>query len=126
MGSKELSRRSQLLRTIGHPTRLMILTELAKGVKCVTAIQQLLDVPQPNVSQHLTVLKDSGLVASYKDGVSRCYYLVKPGLVRALLGVLDRDYPAAAPPKKGVCPARRKKTERVHGACRTCRKRRSA
>ncbi len=125
MGSKELPERSQLLRTISHPTRLMILTELAKGVKCVIAIQELLSVSQPNVSQHLTVLKDGGLVASCKDGVSRCYYLVKPGMVKALLRVLDRDYPTAAPPKKGVCPARRKKTGRARGACRKCRKRRS-
>jgi ArsR family transcriptional regulator len=69
----------------------MILEELMNGTKCVSDIRDLLDVPQPNVSQHLAVLKEHGLVAARKDGVSRCYYLARPGLVRGLFEALGRD-----------------------------------
>lgn len=94
MKEREMSRYARLLRVVAHPTRLMILAELLKGTKCVNDIRDLLEVPQPNVSQHLAVLKGNGLVAARKDGVSRCYYLSKPGLVEGLFATLKRAGPA--------------------------------
>lgn len=82
---------AQLLRVMAHPTRLQILRELARGTKCVTNICCLLDMAQPNVSQHLALLKQSGLVACQKQGVMRCYELTRPGLVRALLALLEAE-----------------------------------
>ena len=86
---------ARILKAASHPTRLMILAELTKGIRCVSRIQNLLEVRQGNLSQHLAALRESGLVASHRDGVFRCYYLTKPGLVKALLDVLSRDYPTA-------------------------------
>lgn len=111
---------ARLLRIVAHPTRLLILDELAHGMKCVNDIQELVDVPQPNVSQHLAVLKRSGLVVCHKDGISRCYHLAKPGLVRDLFTVLGRDYPtvkvgdpercrAARRPRRRLRPTRQKR-----------------
>ncbi len=94
METERISDYARLLRIIAHPTRLMILAELMKGTKCVNDIRDLLEVPQPNVSQHLAVLKENGLVAARKDGVSRCYYLSKPGLVEGLFAALKRADPA--------------------------------
>jgi len=89
----EIRERAELLRLLGHPTRLLILQELARGVKCVTDIQDLLDIPQPNVSQHLAVLRQARIVDYYEEGRLRCYYLLRPALVAALLGFLEGDYP---------------------------------
>ena len=94
MQAKAISSWAGLLKILAHPTRLMILTELAEAEKCVNDIRDLLAVRQPNVSQHLAVLKDGGLVASRKDGTRRCYHLVRPGLIRELLAVLNRYPPS--------------------------------
>ena len=96
MESGKISDYARLLRIIAHPTRLMILAELMKGTKCVNDIRDLLEVPQPNVSQHLAVLKKNGLVAARKDGVSRCYYLSKSGLVKGLFTTLKREHTGPA------------------------------
>jgi len=98
---------ARLLRIVAHPTRLMILDELSRGMKCVNDIQELLDVPQPNVSQHLAVLKRSGLVLCRKDGVARCYHLAKPGLVKDLFAVLGRRYRTAKIGDRAGCRAAR-------------------
>lgn len=87
---------ARLLRTIAHPTRLMILKELVQGTKCVNDIRELVELSQPNVSQHLALLKGSGLVASRKQGVRRCYSLTAPVLIKGLFATLGSEREAAA------------------------------
>ena len=53
---------TQLLLTLAEPTRLRILNCLAAAPLFVSDLQAVLDLPQPTVSRHLTVLKRSGLV----------------------------------------------------------------
>ncbi len=84
---------AEMLKAVAHPVRLMILAELLEGPKCVTAIRELLKVRQPNVSQHLSVLKHGGLVGFNRDGAFRCYYLPKPAQVRAIFRLLESHYP---------------------------------
>lgn len=84
----EMQRNAELLRVLAHPTRLMILEALTKGIRCVNELQDLLAVPQPNMSQHLAALKQKGLVTSHKDGTKRCYQLPDPALVKKLLSLL--------------------------------------
>lgn len=98
---KKISEKAELLRVLGHPIRLRVLEELHKGVKCVSDIQELLDVSQSNISQHLALLRRYGLVDYYEDGQLRCYYLCKPELVTALLDFINRSYPTK-PPEKAV------------------------
>jgi DNA-binding transcriptional ArsR family regulator len=88
---------AETLRAAAHPVRLMILAELLEGPKCVTDIRELLKARQPNVSQHLSVLKHAGLVTFSRDGAFRCYYLPRPGQVRAVFKLLQRDYPTVSP-----------------------------
>ena len=96
---------AELLRAVAHPVRLAILAEMVKGPKCVNHIRELLDVPQPNVSQHLTVLRHSGLVAFYRQGRRRCYYLPRPALVTALFEFLRGEYPTVKPSREAVLAA---------------------
>jgi ArsR family transcriptional regulator, arsenate/arsenite/antimonite-responsive transcriptional repressor len=93
MKNCSLRDKASLLRLLGHPTRLAILQELSDGVKCVTDIQDLLDVPQSNVSQHLTALRREKIVDFHEDGKLRCYFIVRPKLVKSLLRFLDGEYP---------------------------------
>jgi len=105
----------ELLKVIAHPVRIRILEELVKGVKCVSDFEDFLELRQPNISQHLSLLRQSGVVDYYVDGRLRCYFLVDP-LVPDLLGVLEKDYhetlprPACCPvTKKGTYPGERRR-----------------
>lgn len=80
-----------LLRAFAHPTRLAILQELSKGPKCVTDLEDLLPARQANLSQHLALLRHTQLVDFAQDAQTRCYYLAKPRLTRALLDELARN-----------------------------------
>ncbi len=93
MKSLSIREQAEILRQLGHPTRLAILQELMKGGKCVTDIRDLLEVPQANVSQHLTVLRQQRIVDYSEDGKLRCYYLKRPTLVRALFEFISGEYP---------------------------------
>jgi len=84
---------ADLLRLLGHPVRLSLLEELAKAPKCVTDIQDLLEVRQANVSQHLSVLRQAKIVDYHEDGNQRCYYILRPGLVRDLMRFIQREHP---------------------------------
>jgi ArsR family transcriptional regulator len=85
--------KAELLRILGHPVRLRILKELSKGKKCVCDIQDLLGIPQPNISQHLLLLRRYQIIDYTEDGVLRCYFITKPGLVRDLFDFVKKDYP---------------------------------
>ena len=93
MKDLDLRRKAELLRVLAHPTRLAILEELAAGAKCVTDIQDLLDVPQSNVSQHLAALRRERVVDFHEDGNLRCYYVTRPKLAKGLLRFVCGEYP---------------------------------
>jgi ArsR family transcriptional regulator len=108
MRNSDAAGRADLLKVLSHPTRLAILAELLKGVKCVNDMAELLARPQANVSQHLMALRESGLVECRHDGLFRCYYLTRPGLVHDLLEVLGKAYPVIAPSAEELARAREK------------------
>ena len=87
----DVRRWAEKLQAVGHPIRLRIVMELLKGTKCVNDIRDLTAVRQPAVSQHLRVLRQSGLVDYRKRGTSRCYFLVSRSLVQKLIGLLQRE-----------------------------------
>jgi DNA-binding transcriptional ArsR family regulator/sulfur relay (sulfurtransferase) complex TusBCD TusD component (DsrE family) len=110
-----LGQKVELLKVISHPVRIRILEELVKGVKCVSDFEDFLELRQPNISQHLSILRQSGIVDYYVDGRLRCYFLVDP-LIPDLLGLLGKDYhetlprPACCPlTKKGTYPGERRR-----------------
>ena len=79
---------AELLKALAHPTRLQIVAELLKGTKCVSDIQEILPASQANISQHLTVLRNAGIVNFAQDGSQRCYFVSRSKLVAAILSQL--------------------------------------
>jgi len=67
---KELER---IFKGLADTNRLRILNLLLHGELCVCDIQHVLASPQPNVSRHLTYLRNSGLVLDRREGF-RVYY----------------------------------------------------
>lgn len=79
---------AQLFKALAHPTRLLIVEKLLEEEKCVNDIQELLNVSQPNISQHLNILKFSGIVDFRQDGNLRCYFLREPQKMKKLIQAL--------------------------------------
>ena len=112
---RSLGKRIELLRIIAHPVRIRILDELTRGVKCVSDFEEFLEISQPNVSQHLSVLRRFGVIDYYMDGRLRCYFLRDP-IIPDIVEVLNRDYhhELPAPPccpvtKRGIYPGGRRR-----------------
>jgi len=83
-----------VLRAIAEPNRRAILQLVATGEMAAGEIARHFDVTRPAISQHLTVLKEAGLVAERRDGTRRLYRLRPDGLAE-LRGFLGELWPEA-------------------------------
>ncbi len=59
----------RLYRALASPSRLRILSLLARRSLCVNGLARALGISQPAVSQHLEVLREAGLVKGERMGV---------------------------------------------------------
>ncbi len=110
MNDLDLRRKADLLRTLAHPVRLAILKELARGAKCVSDIQELLAISQPNISQHLQALRREQIVDFYGDGNLRCYYITRPTLMEALCALITREHKVSIRPVDEIrCEGKRRR-----------------
>lgn len=57
-----------VFKALADPTRLKILECIRKGEKCICEIIPYTAKSQPNVSQHLKVLKNAGVIDERKEG----------------------------------------------------------
>jgi ArsR family transcriptional regulator len=110
-----VGKRIDLLKVIAHPARIKILEDLVLGVKCVSDFEDSLDISQPNVSQHLKLLRSHHIVDYFVDGRLKCYFLKEP-LIPDLLELLKKEYdediaaPACCPvTKRGSYPGERRR-----------------
>lgn len=69
------------LRAIAEPHRRRILTLVRDRELCAGEIASQFEVSRPAVSQHLTVLKEAGLVEERRNGTRRLYRARPEGLV---------------------------------------------
>src|SRR6266545_6517906 len=82
---------AEVLKTLASPRRIEILHELARGPMEVGRLAEAIGATQPNVSQHLAVLRVAGVVEAERDGREVRYRLADPdvmvacGLMRAVL-----------------------------------------
>ncbi len=81
---------SNFFNALSHPVRVEIVTELLKGTKCVSDIKELIAINQPNVSQHLSILKAKNIVDWQQEGKRKCYFLKKPKLIKNILNALQK------------------------------------
>jgi len=84
---------ARLLRIMAHPVRLMILSALGEHPQCVRDLNMLVPIVQAHLSQHMAALRKAGLVDCHVCGPLRCYYIIRPTLVKKLLRLLSQDHP---------------------------------
>jgi DNA-binding transcriptional ArsR family regulator len=66
---------AERFRLLSEPTRLRLLWLVAERERCVGDLAQELGCTQANVSKHLSMLADAGLLQRRKEGL-HCYHLV--------------------------------------------------
>lgn len=81
---------AEILKVIGHPIRLIILSGLMERKSCVKDIWDCLGLPQATVSQHLAVLKNKKIIKSKKIGVKR-EYSIEHHFVKSILEILKKE-----------------------------------
>lgn len=82
-------------RVIGEPMRIRILDRLRGGEASVLELAVALDASQQNVSKHLGVLHDAGIVSRRKDGTHVYYAIADEGvleLCEQVCGGLQRQF----------------------------------
>ncbi len=70
--------KANILKALGHPTRLWMAEQLANGEKCVCELAEHIDADFSTISKHLTVLKQAGVVIDEKRGKQVFYRLKVP------------------------------------------------
>jgi predicted transcriptional regulator len=78
--NQEQLRLANMFKALGNPVRLAIVQHLAECDRCICGdIVAALPLAQSTVSQHLKVLKDSGLILGEIEGPATCYCLDQEG-----------------------------------------------
>ena len=80
--------RARILKALGHPARLYMVEELAKGERCVCKLTELVGMDTSTVSRHLTVLKAAGSVKDEKRGL-QVFYTLRIPCVLSLFGCIE-------------------------------------
>jgi len=84
---------AEVLKTLANPRRLEIIHRLAQGPCEVGRLAEEIGASQPNISQHLSVLRAAGIVDAERDGREVRYRLADPDVIVAcniMRGVLQR------------------------------------
>lgn len=88
------------LRSVADPTRLRLLSLLARGEFAVSELTEILGQSQPRVSRHLRLMSEAGLLERFRELHWVYYRLAAEGegaeLARTLLGLVDREDPLVA------------------------------
>jgi len=76
-----------VFKALADPTRLKILECIGKGEKCICEVIPYTGKSQPNVSQHLKVLKNAGLVDERKEGTKILIKISNPKIFDVITSV---------------------------------------
>ena len=73
-----------ILKALSHPTRLRIVNLIRENKPCVKGIEEALGLAQPNISQHLSLLRNIGIVEAEREGNQVCYRIKNPVVLKLL------------------------------------------
>lgn len=82
---------SQLLKSLSHPDRLLLLCQLTQGEFCVGELERLVGVGQPSLSQQLGILRKDELVSTRREG-KQIYYSIASEDALAVLQLLYQRF----------------------------------
>lgn len=82
----------RVLKALASPIRIAILQFLHNGPSCVTLPSMKLGISQPNLSKHLQILREAGLINCRARGTQHCYFICRPTLMGPLFGLLEQKH----------------------------------
>ena len=88
---EDIERASRSLKAMSHPLRLRILCTLGEKEVSVQEIVECVGTSQSNISQHLAILRDKGILASRKDA-NRVYYRVGDTRTLRLIDMMQQVF----------------------------------
>lgn len=84
---EDIDRASRSLKAMSHPLRLKILCTLGDQEVSVQDIVERVGTSQSNISQHLAILRDKGILSSRKDA-NRVFYKVVDSRTLQLISMM--------------------------------------
>lgn len=89
--TEDIEQASRSLKAMSHPLRLKILCVLGQREISVQDIVKYVGTSQSNISQHLAILRDKGILASRKDA-NRVYYRVGDDRTLKLIDMMQQVF----------------------------------
>lgn len=80
---------ARLMKALSNRNRLMILCRLTGGERQVGELAAEVGLSQSALSQHLSLLREDGLVAARRDGVAMHYAIADPAVERVIALLAD-------------------------------------
>ncbi len=75
---ERLKAHAKVLKALAHPTRLLLIEELARKPRCVCELRDVAHLDISTVSKHLALLRNAGIVEDEKRGLRVFYSLKTP------------------------------------------------
>jgi len=88
---KNYDREAEILKVLGHPIRLKIVSGLMSRTCNVKRIWECLGLPQATVSQHLALLKNKGIIEGQREGVEVFYSVVSEKVRKVISAINEPD-----------------------------------
>lgn len=82
-------RAAELMRSLSHPQRLLVLCALGGDEKSVAELRELLGIEQVPMSQQLMRLRADGLVEARREGTSVYYHIARPEVLQVVEALHD-------------------------------------
>lgn len=74
---------AEVCKSMANPVRLKIMSLLREGEKSVEELRKQLELPKANLSQHLGLLRQRGIVSSRRAGLNIYYKVTNPKMIKA-------------------------------------------
>lgn len=74
---------AEVCKTFGHPKRLYIIDSLRNKELSVSELARITKMDISNLSQHLNILREKGMVKPRREGTSVFYSLADPNIIQA-------------------------------------------
>jgi len=84
---EDIMQASLAIKAIAHPLRLKVLCVLGEGELSVQEIVESVGTTQSNISQHLAILRDKGVLSTRKDA-NRVFYRIGDPRTLKLVGMM--------------------------------------
>jgi DNA-binding transcriptional ArsR family regulator len=97
--------RAAVIKALAHPTRLLIVDELARRERCVCELREMVGDDMSTISKHLSVLRQAGIVQDEKRGLQVWYSLKVPCILN-FFGCVEKVLEANA--RKAMAVTKRK------------------